>query len=137
MALLDVNVLVALAWDSHVHHAAARRWFKANASRGWETCPMTEGGFVRVCSNRHVLPFAVGVDAALSVLGLLREAGRHSFLADDVSILDGDVPRFGGHRQVSDALLLTLAARNGVRVATFDGGLLALGDGGSVELLSR
>jgi uncharacterized protein len=26
MALLDVNALVALAWDSHVHHAAIRSW---------------------------------------------------------------------------------------------------------------
>ena len=31
--LLDVNVLVALAWDSHVHHVAARRWFLAEAVR--------------------------------------------------------------------------------------------------------
>jgi hypothetical protein len=45
------------------------------------------------------------------VLGSPREGGRQSFLADAVSILDGDVPRFSG--------------------------LLALGDGGSVELLSR
>ena len=35
MALLDVNALVALAWDSHVHHAAMRAWFKANGAAGW------------------------------------------------------------------------------------------------------
>ena len=27
-ALLDVNVLIALAWPNHVHHAAARAWFE-------------------------------------------------------------------------------------------------------------
>ena len=30
MALLDVNALVALAWDSHVHHATMRAWFRSN-----------------------------------------------------------------------------------------------------------
>ena len=27
-ALLDVDVLVALAWPNHVHHDPARAWFK-------------------------------------------------------------------------------------------------------------
>ncbi|KBE25891.1 toxin VapC38 [Mycobacterium tuberculosis H1329] len=35
MALLDVNALVALAWDSHIHHARIREWFTANATLGW------------------------------------------------------------------------------------------------------
>lgn len=48
MALLDVNALVALAWDSHIHHARIREWFTANATLGWATCPLTEAGFVRV-----------------------------------------------------------------------------------------
>ena len=51
MWLLDVNALVALAWDSHVHHAAARNWFAANAADGWATCPVTESGFVHVSAN--------------------------------------------------------------------------------------
>lgn len=33
--LLDVNVLVALAWPNHVHHVSARRWFAAEAAQGW------------------------------------------------------------------------------------------------------
>jgi hypothetical protein len=37
VGLLDVNVLVALAWDSHVHHARTRAWFAANSSDGWAT----------------------------------------------------------------------------------------------------
>jgi hypothetical protein len=58
MALLDVNALVALAWDSHVHHAA-----------------------------------------------------------------------IDGRRQVTDAHLLTLARRRGVRLVTFDPGIVALAPG--------
>jgi predicted nucleic acid-binding protein len=34
MALLDVNALVALAWDSHIHHVRIREWFAVNALQG-------------------------------------------------------------------------------------------------------
>jgi uncharacterized protein len=136
VGLLDVNVLVALAWDSHVHHTAARAWFRAHGRAGWETCPVTESGFVRVSSNPRVLPHPIGVDAARGVLAALRAAGGHSFVVDDVSQCDTDTPRTPGHRQVTDAHLLTLARRRGVRVVTFDRRLLGLGGAADVELLT-
>jgi toxin-antitoxin system PIN domain toxin len=136
MALLDVNALVALAWDSHVHHASIRTWFAANSSAGWATCPLTESGFVRVSSNPKVLPSAIGIDAARAVLTALRAADGHRFLTDDVSLSDDDVPAINGHRQVTDAHLLTLARRRGVRLVTFDAGIVALARGRDVELLT-
>ena len=135
MALLDVNALVALAWDSHVHHHAIRRWMTEHGAHGWETCPLTESGFVRVSANARVLPIAIGVHDALSVLRGLRSAPGHHFLRDDVSIADTDVPRIVGHRQVTDAHLLTLARRNAVSLLTFDAGIFALGAGSGVEEL--
>jgi toxin-antitoxin system PIN domain toxin len=136
MALLDVNALVALAWDSHVHHARMRSWFRENASRGgWETCPLTESGFVRVSSNPVVLPSAIGVAAAREVLTALRATEGHRFLEDDVSLSDDDLPTVHGHRQVTDAHLLTLARRRGVKLVTFDAGVRELGEGRDVELL--
>lgn len=60
MALLDVNALVALAWDSHIHHARIREWFTANATLGWATCPLTEAGFVRVSTNPKYFPARSG-----------------------------------------------------------------------------
>lgn len=136
MGLLDVNALVALAWDSHIHHARIREWFVGNSGTGWATCPVTESGFVRVSSNPKVLPSAIGVEGARGVLASLRALAGHRFLVDDVSITDPDVPALSGHRQVSDAHLLTLARRHGVRLVTFDSGVLALDDGAAVELLS-
>ena len=136
MALLDVNALVALAWDSHVHHAAMRAWFQDNASAGWVTCPITESGFVRVSSNPIVLPSAIGVEAARGVLSALHAHPRHRFLADDVSLSDRDVPSIAGYRQVTDAHLLTLARRRGVRLVTFDASIRAMGGASDVELLS-
>jgi toxin-antitoxin system PIN domain toxin len=136
VALLDVNALVALAWDSHVHHAAMREWFSSAAAAAWATCPITESGFVRVSSNPIVLPSALGVDAARGVLSALREHPRHRFLTDDVSMSDADVPSIAGYRQVTDAHLLTLARRHRVRLVTFDASLLVMGGGNDVELLN-
>ena len=53
-----------------------------------------------------------------------------------MSLSDSDVPTITGHRQVTDAHLLTLARRRGVCLVTFDSGLLTLGEGRDVELLS-
>lgn len=136
MALLDVNALVALAWDSHVHHAAMRAWFDEHRDRGWATCAVTESGFVRVSSNPKVLPSAIPVEAARGALATLRVVGRHRFLANDVSLTDADVPPIPGHRQVTDAQLLTLARRHGVRLVTFDAGIATLAKDEGVELLA-
>ncbi len=83
-----------------------------------------------------MLPHPIGVEAARGVLSALRAVAGHAFLADDVAIGDGDVPRMSGYRQVTDAHLLTLARRHGRRVITFDAGLFALGEGRDVDLLT-
>jgi uncharacterized protein len=136
VALLDVNALVALAWDTHIHHARVREWFAANASAGWATCPITESGFVRVSTNPKVLPRPIGIADARRVLAALRAAEGHRFLVDDVSIVDDDVPTIAGYRQVTDAHLLTLARRLGVRLVTFDTAIAALAQGRDVEVLT-
>jgi uncharacterized protein len=136
VALLDVNALVALAWDSHIHHARMREWFADNASAGWATCPITETGFVRVSTNPKALPSPIGISDARRVLAALRAVEGHSFLVDDVSPVDDDVPTIAGYRQVTDAHLLTLARRRGVRLVTFDTAITALAKGRDVEVLT-
>lgn len=136
VALLDVNALVALAWDSHVHHAVIRGWFAANRADGWATTPVTESGFVRVSSNPKVLPSAIGVEAARGVLTAMCAADGHRFLSDDVSIRAPDVPSMSWHRQVTDAHLLALVRRRGARLITFDAGVRALAGDRDVELLT-
>ena len=135
MALLDVNALVALAWDSHIHHAARRKWFNVHSAEGWETCATTEAGFTRVSSNARVVPGAIAVEDARGVLLALCRVGAHRFLANDVSLTDADLPRLTGHRQVTDAQLLTLGRRNGVALVTFDSAIVALAEGTGVDLL--
>lgn len=132
--LLDVNVLVALAWPNHVHHDRAGEWFARHRPSVWATCPLTESGFVRVSSN-PVLPHAVTPCEAINVLGRLRDLPGHEFWSDDVSLATSDEvdrTRLASYRHVTDAHLLALARSRGGRLATLDGGikrLLARGRG--------
>ncbi|MCY3809050.1 MAG: PIN domain-containing protein [Gemmatimonadetes bacterium] len=127
--LLDVNVLVALAWPNHVHHVLAHRWFRAHRRDGWATCPLTESGFVRVSSNRRVIPGASTPAEAIALLRRMRQLEGHVFWADDVSPADSAAAPFArvaGYRQVTDAHLLALALRRGGALATLDRGLAEL-----------
>lgn len=45
--LLDVNLLVALAFPAHVSHEAAHSWFHQEPDRLWATCHLTQAGFLR------------------------------------------------------------------------------------------
>lgn len=128
-ALLDVNVLVALAWPNHVHHAAAVEWFRAHRAEGWATCPLTESGFLRVSTNRRAIPAAVTVAEALALLRAWRSQPGHEAWTDDAFLADAeeiDLARVVGHRQVTDGHLLVLALRHGGRLVTFDRAVVSL-----------
>ena len=127
--LLDVNLLVALAWPQHVHHESAHAWFKRRGRQSWATCPLTQLGFVRLSSNSRIVPDAVSPREAMALLREITALRGHRFWPDDAvptaqSIFDRVA--LVGHRQVTDAYLLALCvARNG-RLATFDRGVQEL-----------
>ena len=109
-ALPDVNVLIALLWESHLHHRAARRWFR-DLDGHWATCSITQLGFVRVSSNPKALPEAIAVQEARAALASLCQHSGHNFLIDDVEFATSRaVPhaRLVGHRQVTDAHLVEI-----------------------------
>lgn len=128
--LLDVNLLISLAWPNHVHHASARTWFLARDGQPWATSPVTEAGFVRVSSNASAIPTAVTPGEARTLLGRMQQVEGHVFLPDDVELVVGSeralAGRIVGHRQVTDAHLLALARRHGARLATLDRAVTAL-----------
>jgi len=128
VGLLDVNMLIALAWPSHVHHQVAQAWFGENSSDGWATCPLTQCAFVRISSNQKILPDAVSPKEALALLGEIIGLKNHVFWPDDICLPDEHVPSgfLVGHRQITDAYLLGLAVRHGGRLVTLDAGLSAL-----------
>ncbi len=49
--LIDVNLLVALLDEDHVHHGRAHEWWSANREDGWASCPLTQNGCIRVISQ--------------------------------------------------------------------------------------
>jgi toxin-antitoxin system PIN domain toxin len=137
--LLDVNLLVSLAWPNHVHHAAARRWFdKQCKGRRWATTPVTEAGFVRVSSNRAAIPTAVTPYEATQLLDRLCRVGGHQFVVDDVALVfgdKGDAGRVVTYHQVTDAHLVAVARHHGLSLATFDRGVPAVAGADSVVLV--
>jgi toxin-antitoxin system PIN domain toxin len=82
VALLDVNVLLALAWPNHQHHGAAHAWFHREAGRGWATCALTQLGFIRLSSNPAYTPAPATPRAAATLLGQLTAHSAHDYWAD-------------------------------------------------------
>lgn len=123
VALLDVNVLIALFDPDHVNHEAAHTWFARNREHGWATCPITENAVVRILSNpayreNGLRPAKISAD-----LDAFKSSGHHAFWGDQVSLSDRSIFRLEamiGHQQTTDVYLLGLAKHNHGRLATFD-----------------
>lgn len=118
--LLDANVLLALAWPNHQHHAAAHVWFKQASRRRWATCALTQLSFVRLSSNPAYTPAAVTPAEAAGLLMRLTAHGEHRYWAE-LAVPDAQTfARAAGHQQVMDAYLVREAERRRGRLATFD-----------------
>ena len=129
IALLDVNILVALAWPNHVHHEAAHGWFDAERRHGWATCPVSESGFVRLSSNPTAVGEAKTPAEAIALLQRVCRLSGHVFWADDVALSRSPLvakTKLVAYRQVTDAHLLAIALRHRGRLATADAGVRGL-----------
>jgi toxin-antitoxin system PIN domain toxin len=123
VALLDVNVIVALFDGDHVHHEAAHDWFADTRRLGWATTPITENGALRVLSNPAYHAAGISPTALRSHLQRFVAGEGHVFWPGDVSLLDTSVLTARAtltHRQLTDLWLLALAVRHGGSLATFD-----------------
>jgi toxin-antitoxin system PIN domain toxin len=78
-ALLDTNVLLALAWPNHQHHAPAHGWFAATAKKGWATCAFTQLGFIRLSANPAYTANAVSPQEAAALLQQWTRLKTHRF----------------------------------------------------------
>jgi uncharacterized protein len=121
--LLDVNVLVAMAWPTHRAHGKVQEWLATHAREGWATCPLTQTAFVRILSNPAFSPNALTPSDAAILLGANLGHPAHRFWTDDISFvqaLEPFVPRLTGHQQVTDAYLLGLAIHKKGKLVTMD-----------------
>lgn len=128
--LLDVNVLVALAFPLHTSHQSAHRWFSRQPGRLWATCPLTQAGFLRVASR--ALGPRDGVRQALAGLERDCQSPAHAFWPVDADLRElGESlrARLMGPNQIADMQLLLLAHHQRGQLATFDTGLKELASG--------
>jgi uncharacterized protein len=123
--LLDVNVLLAMAWPNHQHHEAAHQWFSRVSARTWATCALTELAFVRISANPAFTPSAVSPADAVRLLDRTRAHPGHRYWHELPGVDDLAEMRLGGHQQVTDAYLVLAAKLNGGVLATFDRSIAA------------
>jgi uncharacterized protein len=143
VALLDVNVLIALFWPAHNDHQNAQNWFRHHSRRGWATCPLTQSSFVRIVSNPMISRSGVTVEESTRLLAKNLEHPSHVFWPAETRYLDlieSFAARIVGHQQVTDAYLLGMAIHNRGTLVTTDRGILTLvpdklRDRGIIELV--
>ncbi len=124
--LLDANALIALGWPTHEHHLSMVRWFRQHSRAGWATTAFTQSAFVRIVSQPAFAGRSIAIGEAAELL--LRNVAhpKHRLVetnfgfADVLAVCTGGIL---GHRQVTDAWLLTAAIRSGMKLLTFDTGI--------------
>ena len=114
--LLDANALIALVVSDHVHHDTVASW--AARVDGVALCPVVEGALVR-----FLVRAGESSATAVGILSGLHNSPRCVFWSDEISYTTVGLGHVTGHRQVTDAYLAALAASQGCRLATLDGGL--------------
>ena len=120
--LANVNVLLALAWPQHAHHARARAWWNGLVpGDALATCAVTELGFVRISLQLPVA--ATDIAGAKQALAQLRAAKPgHVFLPDTLGA-DALPAWVKTAKQTTDGHLAGLAATLGAKLATLDTGI--------------
>jgi uncharacterized protein len=118
--LPDVNVLFAALDDEHQHHHLAQEWLSRTTK--FATTPLTEAGLVRLAMNPKVGSDSWTFDETRKVLKRIRESSRSTYWTDTPDISTLTIVPIGiiGFRQITDLLLVNLAAEHGGRLVTFD-----------------
>jgi toxin-antitoxin system PIN domain toxin len=123
--LLDANVLIALTSRTHVHAPRVEAWFRG-VDR-FAVCPIVQGALVRFLTRTGEAPGTIS-----AVLRATAARRGYEFWPDDADYGALDLSRIRGHRQVTDAYLVALAAAHSGNLATLDEPLVQLYPGHSI-----
>lgn len=119
--LADVNVLIALTNEGHIHHTIVKEWFDTLGHRDWGVCAFTEAGFIRIAANPKL--GSLSVEEATWVLARLSKRAGYRFWPIKegwASLVEPFAERVFGHQQITDAYLLGLAVKEGGVLVTMD-----------------
>ena len=114
MWLLDGNLLVALAIDTHEFHDRVQRWFDSQVEP-FATCAITEGTLLRV--HMKVAQDSSAA-AAWNVLNAIHNMPDHVFWNEGFSYREVGFTSLAGSKQVTDAWLAELSRRHRAQLAT-------------------
>jgi toxin-antitoxin system PIN domain toxin len=119
--LADVNILIALMDEDHIHHKLVMKWFYASDKDEFGVCAFTEAGFLRVTTNPKAGPHSM--EAAMDALASLKSHAGYRFwpIAEGwASLVEPFCERVFGHQQITDAYLLGLAVKEDGVLVTMD-----------------
>ena len=122
-ALLDVNALIALLDEEHVHHVAILDWLSRpdNLPHGFATCAITQIGLIRVMSSKGYFK-PVPTHEAAAQLGRMTRKG-HQYLGMPAPTSGAIQWKEVKSASSTDALLLSTAVSYDCRLVTFDSGI--------------
>jgi len=127
MFLPDVNAWLALAFDGHLHHTAAKIWYEGSSGSCF-LCRLTQQGFLRLASNPAVLrEQAVSLRKAWDIYDVMVSDARIAY-AEEPDGMEDQWRAFTRRRTFSpkvwnDAYLAAFARCANLKVVTFDQGL--------------
>jgi len=122
---LDVNVLLALLWDRHVHSELARRWFDQTSDGESLFCRFAQLTVLRLLTTESVMGSDTrSMAGAWNAWDVLAADSRLAFLSEPTGLeselrsrsrLPSRSPKVW-----ADAYLLAFASAAGLRLVTFD-----------------
>jgi uncharacterized protein len=127
MLLPDGNVWLALTFDSHIHHPAAKNWFDALSGQVCFFCRMTQQGFLRLATNPKVFGVhALTLGQAWQEYDVLQSDIRVSY-AEEPANLETPWRNWTQKQSFSphvwnDAYLAAFARSRNLQLVTFDKG---------------
>jgi predicted nucleic acid-binding protein len=120
--LLDGNMLVAINDETHSQFRKAITWVATHKTDKWFLCAVTEGTLLRLLMRTRGGARPVASDV-WRILREFRARPNVVFIDAGFSYLDVQPKGLTGHKEVTDAWLITLARKHGCRLVTLDKGL--------------
>lgn len=114
---MDVNVLLAYGWVDHPFHLRCSTWI--DHTQSFVTCPTVELGFLRISMTSV---FNADFYDAQAVLKSIVSKDAATRIPCDLSV--DQIPEVTSYKDTTDAYLVALAKKHGLKLATFDERLL-------------